>query len=144
MLLACADSTQPNPESAQPAITSFCGPKRSTSQPCSGDSQVCSTIRIEMVTWMAARLPPVAVWNGFTNRVQTYCGLEIAIMATSPRVSWIQRCWPDVGMGRPLRYRAPEPGAGETARKPRAAARAARHQHDTKAVAPPLVWAESN
>src|SRR5207253_4972306 len=64
------------------------GPKRSTSQPCSGASQVWSTIRTENVIWIAGRLAPVAAWNGATNKVQTYCGLEIDIMAINPRASW--------------------------------------------------------
>ena len=30
-------------------------------------------------------------WNEGTNRVQTYCGLEIAIMTMKPSSSWSQR-----------------------------------------------------
>jgi len=29
--------------------------------------------------------------SGPVNSVYTYCGLEIAIMAISPRISWFQR-----------------------------------------------------
>src|SRR5579864_565517 len=67
------------------------GPKRSTSQPCKGASQVCSTMSTENVIWIAGRPAPVAAWNGATNSVQTYCGLEIDIIAISPRLSWPQR-----------------------------------------------------
>src|SRR5215813_3719936 len=57
------------------------------SQPCSGASHVCSTISTEKVIWMAGSVAPVAAWNGATNRVHTYCGLEIDIMAIRPRAS---------------------------------------------------------
>jgi hypothetical protein len=33
----------------------------------------------------------VLSWNGFTNSVQTYCGLEIDIIAIRPSNSWIHR-----------------------------------------------------
>ncbi len=42
----------------------------------------------EKVIWIAGRLAPVAAWNGATNNVHTYCGLEIDIMAIRPRTSW--------------------------------------------------------
>src|SRR5258707_14560809 len=68
---------------------------RSMRKPCNGDSHVCRTIRMEKVTWISARLPPVAVCSGLTNRVQTYCGLEIAIMATTPNANCSQRREPE-------------------------------------------------
>src|SRR5689334_432127 len=90
-LVACEDRTQPSPLSAPPsAIRSF-GPNLSISQPCAGESQVCSTIRIENVIWIAGSVAPVVVWKDLVNRVQTYCGEEIAIMAIRPSRSWIQR-----------------------------------------------------
>src|SRR5665213_2888307 len=45
----------------------------------------------ENVTWISASVVPMAWVNGPVNSVQTYCGLEIAIMAISPRTSWSQR-----------------------------------------------------
>ena len=65
--------------------------KRSISQPCTGEKKVWSTISIVKATCTAARLAPVVAWNGFTNSVQTYCGLEIVIMTRRPRASWIHR-----------------------------------------------------
>ncbi len=41
---------------------------------------------------------PVAVVSGLVNSVQTYCGLEIAIMTMRPNTSCSQRCW-DRGAG---------------------------------------------
>ena len=41
----------------------------------------------EKVICTEASEPPVVVWNGLTKSVHTYCGLEIAIMAISPRPS---------------------------------------------------------
>src|SRR5690349_7556605 len=90
-LVACEDSTQPSPLSAAPSAISSCGPNLSISQPCAGDSQVCSTIRIENVIWIAGSDAPVVLWKDLVNRVQTYCGEEIAIMAIRPSKSWIQR-----------------------------------------------------
>ncbi len=43
----------------------------------------------ENVTWIAGSAAPVAAWNGATKSVQTYCGLEIDIIAIKPRPSWI-------------------------------------------------------
>jgi hypothetical protein len=62
-------------------------PKRSISQPCAGEKKVCSTMSKEKVNWMAVRPAPVVVWKGLRKSVQTYCGLEIAIMAIRPSPS---------------------------------------------------------
>ena len=60
------------------------GPKRSISQPWNGLKKVCSTTRMENVTWMAAAEALSALPSGLVNSVQTYCGLLIAIMQTKP------------------------------------------------------------
>ncbi len=39
------------------------------------------------VTWTAARVAPRLSCSGFVKSVQTYCGLEIDIMAISPSTS---------------------------------------------------------
>ncbi len=59
MLLMRAEVTQPSPLSKQPTVISNFDPKRSTSQPCNGDNQVCSTISSEKVIWIAGRSAPV-------------------------------------------------------------------------------------
>jgi hypothetical protein len=84
-------STQPSPDSAPPAAISARGPNRSTSQPWNGEKNGCSTISSENVACNAAGLTASAAPSGFVNSAQTYCGLEIAIMQTSPRTSCTQR-----------------------------------------------------
>ena len=42
----------------------------------------------EKVICTAGSAAPVAAWKGLTNSVQTYCGLEMAIMTTRPSRSW--------------------------------------------------------
>ena len=39
------------------------------------------------VTWMAGNLAPKASCRGLVKSVQTYCGLEIDIIAISPSTS---------------------------------------------------------
>ena len=73
--------------SKPPVAISRRGPKRSTSQPWNGEKNVCNTISRENVTWIAAGAASNAVPRGWVNRVQTYCGLEIAIMQISPSTS---------------------------------------------------------
>src|ERR1700688_205127 len=85
------DAIQPAPLNSAPAPISNFGPSFSTRKPCTGDSQVCSTIRIVMVHCTSESAAPVVFWNDGTNSVQTYCGLEITIMTTKPMRSWIQR-----------------------------------------------------
>ena len=54
----------------------------------------------ENVHCNSASVVPSLALSGPVNSVQTYCGLEIAIIAITPRMSWFQR----LGMpGRPLR-----------------------------------------
>src|SRR5215475_3640591 len=43
------------------------------------------------VIWIAGRLTPSASWNGLVNSVQTYCGLEIDIIAINPSTSCTHR-----------------------------------------------------
>ena len=81
------DAIQPAPLNSAPAPISNFGPSFSTRKPCTGDSQVCSTIRIVIVHWTSDRSAPVVFWNEGTNRVQTYCGLEITIMTMKPMSS---------------------------------------------------------
>src|SRR5258708_5961340 len=85
------DAIHPSPLNMQPSVIRKRAPKRSISQPWNGERKVCNTISNENVIWIAGSAPPVAVWNGLTNRVHTYCGLEIAIIATRPRPNWAQR-----------------------------------------------------
>ena len=59
--------------------------------PCSGESQVCRTIKEVIVHWTSERIEPVVFWNDGTNKVQTYCGLEIVIITMKPNNSCIQR-----------------------------------------------------
>ena len=84
MLSTEAESTQPSPVSAAPRAISAFGPNRSTSHPWAGDNSVWRTIKTENVICTVGNPAPVAAWNGLTNSVQTYCGLEMAIMTTRP------------------------------------------------------------
>jgi len=45
------------------------------------------TISSENVTWISARVVPSFWFNGPVNRVDTYCGLDTAIMAMVPSAS---------------------------------------------------------
>src|SRR5580698_10633634 len=83
--------TQPRPLRTQPSVIRKRAPKRSISQPWNGDNQVCSTISSENVTWIAGNDPLVAFCNGLTKSVHTYCGEEMAIIATRPSTNWSQR-----------------------------------------------------
>ena len=85
------DAIQPAPLNSAPAPISNFGPSFSTRKPCTGDNQVCSTIRIVIVHCTSESAAPVVFWNDGTNRVQTYCGLEITIMTMKPMMSWTQR-----------------------------------------------------
>jgi hypothetical protein len=67
------------------------GPNLSTSQPCTGEQNVCSTISSENVTWSEAGAAPSACPSGLVNNVQTYCGLAIAIMQITPSNNWTHR-----------------------------------------------------
>src|SRR5580704_3887939 len=46
-------------------------------------------MKIEKVTCNCVSETPSCAINGFVNSVHTYCGLEMAIMQTSPRMSCI-------------------------------------------------------
>ncbi len=46
---------------------------------------------MEKATCRVGRPTPRAVVIGLVNSAQTYCGLEMAAMQTSPRMSWSQR-----------------------------------------------------
>ena len=79
-------TTQPSqaPLSTAPAPISNLGPNLSTRHPCTGDSHVCSTMRIVIVHCTSESNEPVVFCNGAVNKVQTYCGLEIVIMTMKP------------------------------------------------------------
>src|SRR5262249_21388287 len=85
------ESTQPNPDMIVPSAIRNRGPNLSTKNPCTGEEKVCRMITSEMVNWIAGRAAPVVVWNGLTNSVQTYCGLEIVIIAMKPNSNCSQR-----------------------------------------------------
>src|SRR2546422_10393947 len=84
------DAIQPAPLISAPRPISTFGPIFSTRKPCNGDSQVCSTIKNVIVHCTSERIALVDFWNDGTNSVQTYCGLEIAIMTMKPIKSCIQ------------------------------------------------------
>jgi hypothetical protein len=84
-LPACEAQTQLRPASRAPIVIRRRGPKRSTRLPWNGEKKVCSTIRIENVICNPESGTPNLAASGLVNRVQTYCGLEIAIMQTSPK-----------------------------------------------------------
>ena len=48
-------------------------------------------ISSETVHCSSASVVPSFWLSGPVNSVHTYCGLEIAIMAMTPRMSWFQR-----------------------------------------------------
>src|SRR5579864_2000084 len=84
-------STQLRPVSTVPIETSPRGPKRSVSDPWNGEENACSSTSSENVTCSSGSATPSFAMSGFVIRVHTYCGLEIVIMQTRPRPSWIQR-----------------------------------------------------
>ncbi|MNS96853.1 hypothetical protein D3C86_1092040 [compost metagenome] len=90
-LWAEAASTHDSPASTVPAAISRRGPKRSIIAPWNGEKNVCSTISSENVTCNSESGTPSLAASGLVNRVQTYCGLEIAIMQTRPSNSCSQR-----------------------------------------------------
>ena len=94
----CDASTQDRSDSTVPRPIRLRGPNRSTSQPCSGEKNVWSTISSENVTCNAAGDVASAAPIGLVNNAQTYCGLEIVIMKTGPRPSWAQRVELDAGV----------------------------------------------
>src|SRR6202030_1125417 len=101
MLSTEADSIHPSPVNAAPKAISAFGPNRSTSQPWAGENSVWRTINTENVICTVGSPAPVAAWNGLTNSVQTYCGLEMAIMTTRPSRSWTHlEAARDEGIGR--------------------------------------------
>src|ERR1700728_2842160 len=67
------------------------GPKRSTRYACSGEHQVCRMMSSENVHCNSASVVPSFWLSGPVNKVHTYCGDEIAIMAIKPRTNWHQR-----------------------------------------------------
>src|SRR5690349_16908534 len=79
------------PTSTPPTRTTIFGPKRSTSQPSTGTSQVSVKTKIVKATWIAAR-PQWYFWSiGFTNNVHPYCRFAIITMQTMPTNSWTNR-----------------------------------------------------
>src|SRR5882672_2126646 len=79
------------PTSTPPASITGRGPKRSTSQPSIGTSQVSASTKIVNATWIAVR----PHWNlsliGLTNKVHPYCRLAIIDMQMMPISSCHQR-----------------------------------------------------
>src|SRR5215831_15135502 len=72
------------PTRMPPTKTTIFGPKRSTSQPSIGTSQVSVNTKIVKAIWIAAR-PQWYFWSiGLTNNVQPYCRLAIITMQTMP------------------------------------------------------------
>src|SRR6266851_8725156 len=79
------------PTRTPPTNTTIFGPKRSTSQPSTGTSQVSVSTKIVKATWIAAR-PQWYFWSiGLTNKVQPYCRLAIITMQMMPKISCPQR-----------------------------------------------------
>src|SRR6185437_10715186 len=83
--------TQPPPDIAATTEIKRRGTKRSTRYACIGEHQVCRMISSENVHCNSASVVPSFWLSGPVNSVHTYCGLEIAIMATRPRMSWLHR-----------------------------------------------------
>src|SRR6185437_9323643 len=71
-------------------IRSF-GPKRSTRNAWNGEKKVCRMMSSEKVNCSSASVVPSFWLSGPVDSVQTYCGLEIAIIAIKPSTSCIQR-----------------------------------------------------
>src|SRR6516162_3020093 len=79
------------PTRMPPTNTTIFGPKRSTSQPSTGTSQVSVSTKIVKATWIAGR-PQWNFWSiGLTNKVQPYCRLAIITMQTMPTTNWTKR-----------------------------------------------------
>ena len=75
---------QLNPVISTPNESSSLGPKRSTSTPCHGERNVCTTIRIENVICSSGSVERSPEVSGCVNSAQTYCGLEITIIQMTP------------------------------------------------------------
>src|SRR4029077_16908510 len=84
-------SAQAIPTRIPPTNTTILGPKRSTSQPSIGTSQVSVSTKIAKATWIAARPQWYFSSIGVTNKVQPYCRLAIITMQTMPTSSWTER-----------------------------------------------------
>jgi hypothetical protein len=63
------------------------GPNLSIRKPWHGERNVCSTMSSEKVTWSCASSTPSCFVIGVVKSAQTYCGLEMTIMQTRPRIS---------------------------------------------------------
>src|SRR5438105_3363891 len=83
--------TQAMPTRMPPNSTTGLGPKRSTSQPSIGTSQVSVMTKMLKATWMAARPQWYLASMGLTKSVQPYCRFAIIAMQTMPRNSCSQR-----------------------------------------------------
>jgi hypothetical protein len=113
----CEASTQLRPESAAPMVSSRRGPKRSTRKPCAGERNVCTTISSEKVTCAWASVEPSASVTGRVKSAQTYCGLAIITIDTTP----IANChWRLARAGADARW--PSTAAGAEAARPGTAA----------------------
>src|SRR5690606_13582980 len=63
------------------------GPNLSTRKPWHGERKVCATIKMAKVTCTSGKVALREVVSSVVNSAQTYCGLEIAIMAITPNRS---------------------------------------------------------
>src|SRR5215831_17582574 len=82
---------QAMPTRTPPTRATIFGPKRSTSQPSTGTSQVSVNTKIVKATWIAGR-PQGNFWSiGLTNSVQPYCRFAIITMQTMPTSRWSRR-----------------------------------------------------
>ena len=86
-LVAEAANTQLNAVRIAPADSNIRGPNLSIRKPWNGDRNVCATIRIAKVTCTSVSDALSKVVNSVVNKAHTYCGLEMAIMATTPKQS---------------------------------------------------------
>src|SRR5215469_14291079 len=74
-----------------PMEISSLGPKRSTRNAWNGEKKVCRMMSSENVNCNSASVVPSFWLSGPVNSVQTYCGLEIAIIAINPSTSCTHR-----------------------------------------------------
>ena len=79
-----ADADQHTAERDRQARARARGPRRSTTAPAAGVSQVSVAMKMLKAHWISATLQPRARCMGSTNRVQAYCRLAINAMQITP------------------------------------------------------------
>ena len=90
-LVAYPEPIQPRPTSTPPIAIISRGPIRSTRYPSKGTSHVSAITKVAKAIWMVASEACRLLLSGLVKSVHAYCRFAIAIIATIPATSCIQR-----------------------------------------------------